>query len=212
MASKTKETNSESIRRTPRRKDRFEQMVSVAAEVFQQKGYDGASLQDIADAVGILKGSFYHYIDTKEDLLFQVISKAHEGTASGNTAWREREDEPLAAIRLWVEGHIRSSLDHLVYAAVYFREIDALAPERRAEINKSRNAYERQLRTLVERAAENGELRDGINPKLATVAVFGMINWVYYWYRPRGALSAEEIISGLADQAVASLVGPIPAA
>jgi AcrR family transcriptional regulator len=209
VASSAKLTSGDSIRRTPRRKDRFEQMVSVAAEVFQQKGYDGASLQDIADAVGILKGSFYHYIDTKEDLLFQVISKAHEGTASGNNAWHEVEDEPLVAIRAWVEGHIRSSLDHLVYAAVYFREVDALAPERRAEINKARNAYERQLRTLVERALEGGELREGINPKLATVALFGMMNWVYYWYRPRGALSAEEIITGLADQAVASLIGPI---
>ncbi|HVW46345.1 MAG TPA: TetR/AcrR family transcriptional regulator [Solirubrobacterales bacterium] len=209
MASETNATSTETIRRTPRRKDRFEQMVSVAAEVFQQKGYDGASLQEIADAVGILKGSFYHYIDTKEDLLFEVIKKAHEGTASGNTAWVEFESEPLVAIRVWIEGHVRSSIDHLVYAAVYFREIDALAPERRDAINKSRSAYERQLRSLVEAAIDRGETRAGINPRLATMALFGMMNWIYYWYRPRGSLSVDEIVRGLADQGVASLTGSV---
>jgi AcrR family transcriptional regulator len=209
MAAKSKSPSS-AIRRTPRRRDRYEQMVEVAAEVFSERGYDGASVQDVADAVGILKGSFYHYIDTKEDLLFAVIQKAHQGTAEGNTAWREIEDDGLAAIRAWVEGHLRSSLDHLVYAAVYFRDAGALAPERHAEIIRARDEYQSDLRKLVEKAAKAGELREGVNPSLATLGLFGMLNWIYYWYRADGPLTPEEVVTGLADQAMASLVGEVP--
>jgi AcrR family transcriptional regulator len=209
MAAKSKSASTP-IRRTPRRRDRYEQMVEVAAEVFKEKGYDGASVQDVADAVGILKGSFYHYIDTKEDLLFAVIQKAHKGTAEGNTAWREVEEQGLPQIRAWVEGHLSSSFDHLVYAAVYFRDAEALAPERYAEIIRARDEYQSDLRKLVEKAAKRKELRKGVNPSLATLGLFGMLNWIYYWYRPDGPLKPEEVVTGLADQAMASLAGEVP--
>lgn len=195
-------------RRTPRRADRREQMVDAAARIFQAKGYDATSLQDIADAIGIQKGSLYHYIETKEDLLYAVIEEAHNGTERGNTRWRSLVDDPLAAIRAFIEDHTRASIDHLVYAAVYFRDSEALDERRRSEILAARDRYQGELRQLVASAAKAGKLRKGIDPSFATLVLFGMMNWIYYWYRPQGPMSPDDIVRSLGDYAIASLTTP----
>lgn len=73
-----KSTNGSDSHQTPQRYDRYEVLIESAAEIFRDHGYDGTSLQQIADAVGILKGSLYHYIKSKEDLLFAIIKRNHD--------------------------------------------------------------------------------------------------------------------------------------
>jgi AcrR family transcriptional regulator len=193
------------VAQTPKGSDRWEQIVETSAQIFQEKTFDATSLQDIADAVGIHKGSLYHYIGTKEDLLYAVVDKAHQGTRVANTRWRSLTEEPLEAIRAFVEDHTRASIDLLVYAAVYFRDSGALDPERREAILTARDRYQGQLRDLVIAAAEAGLLRDGIDPSFATLVLFGMMNWIYYWYREDGPMTPDEIVHMLGDYAIASL-------
>ena len=66
---------------------RLREIYDAAARVFSEKGYDGASIQDVADAVGILKGSLYYYIDTKQDLLFGIIDEVHRDTLRSLEEW-----------------------------------------------------------------------------------------------------------------------------
>lgn len=195
-------------RRGMRRFDRYEMLIDTAAEIFRRKGYDATSLQEIADEVGLLKGSLYHYIDTKEDLLFAIIQRNHELITNGNQAWREVTDDPIRAIRTFVEGHMRQSLRNQTYSAVYFRDFRALSPERAEAIIASRDAYEAQFRSLIQAAIDAGLLRPGVTPAFAARAIFGMVNWLYYWYRPDGPLPEDEVITQLADYAIASLMGP----
>jgi TetR/AcrR family transcriptional regulator, cholesterol catabolism regulator len=193
---------------TSRRFDRYELLIDTAAGIFRRKGYDATSLQEISDEVGILKGSLYHYIDTKEDLLFAIIHRNHERIINGNSEWRAIEGDPVAAIRSFIEGHIRQSLQHPVDSVVYIRDFRALSEERASEIVKTQAAYDREFRSLIKEAIDGGLVRPGVQPEFASRAVFGMINWAVNWYRPGKAPSLERTVSELSDYAMASLLGP----
>lgn len=197
-------------RRPQRRFDRTEIIIDTAAEIFRRNGYDATGLQEIADAVGILKGSMYHYIDTKEDLLFAIIKRNHDRIIGGNQEWREIED-PVQALRSFVEGHIRRSLESPTDSVVFVQDFRALGPARAAEIREAEADYDRDFRALVERALDAGVLREGVEPAFASRAVFGMVNWIHYWYSPDGDLAVDEIAEELATYALASLMGDVPA-
>jgi AcrR family transcriptional regulator len=192
--------------------DRQRQVLKAAADIFRRKGYDATSLQDIADAVGIQKGSLYHYIDTKEDLLFAIIKDTHDRTLKGNSRWRTLDGDAAAKLRLFIEDHARVSMRYGRATSIYFRDARALSRARREEIMAARDEYEGALRSLIEQAQADGFVNAKLDPRLATFAVFGMINWLYQWYRPSGPLSPETIARSLADQALASLTAEPPPA
>lgn len=197
-------------KRTQRRFDRTELIIDAAASIFRRKGYDATSLQEIADEVGILKGSMYHYIDTKEDLLFAIIQRNHQRIITADPEWRKLADDPVAALRSFIEGHMRRSLEHSADSIIFFRDFRALSADRAAEIVQAQHDYDQDFRDLVERAVAEGLLRPGVTPTFAARAVFGMANWIHYWYDPRGSISAEEVVAELSTYAVASLLATPP--
>jgi AcrR family transcriptional regulator len=185
--------------------DRQRQLVVAATHIFRMKGYDATSLQDLADAIGIQKGSVYHYIRTKEDLLFLIIDNLHKQMLRLNVEWQTPDLDPLAQIRVFVQGHIMASLENLEPAEIYFRDFRALSAKHKKAINRSRDKYESQLRSLVASAADAGLLRPGVDPGFATRMIFGMMNWVFYWYRPNGPISVKELTAQVGEYAIASL-------
>ncbi|WP_447646867.1 TetR/AcrR family transcriptional regulator [Nocardioides zeae] len=182
--------------------------MDAAAEIFRRKGYDATSLQEIADEVGILKGSMYHYIATKEDLLFAIIQRNHERIITGNQGWRALADDPVAALRSFVSGHIRLSLENRTDSVVFVRDFRALSPDRAAAIVQRQHDYDHDFRALVSVAVAAGLLRPGVTPAFAARAVFGMANWIHHWFDPAGSLPAEDVVRELSDYALASLLGP----
>lgn len=185
--------------------DRQRQLVVAAAQIFRTKGYDATSLQDLADAIGIQKGSVYHYIRTKEDLLFVIIDDLHKQLFRLNVAWESIEGDPLGRIRSFVEGHVRASMVNLEHAEIYFRDFRALDREHKKLIITSRDAYETQFRSLIQDAADAGLLRDDLDPTIATRMIFGMANWVFYWYRRAGPYSEDDLVEQVGTYALASI-------
>ena len=185
--------------------DRRAQLVDTAAKLFRARGYNATSLQDLADVVGIQKASFYHYIETKEDLLFAIVEAVHDATEKGNTGWQDAPGGALGQIRSFVEGHLRISIANLEYAEVFFRDSRSLSAERQAVIVEARDRYESVLKKLVADAVGEGRVRKDLDPSLATRVVFGMMNWIYLWYRADGPLGVDELVSQIADFAMASL-------
>lgn len=188
---------------------RRKELIDVAAKIFQDKGYEAASIQDVADALGILKGSVYYYIDSKEDLLFAVIREVHESALANMERIRELDADPLTMIRLFVESHVKHVSDNLVKATVFFHDFRSLDPKRREYIVKERDSYDSFLRELIARGQAEGLIRKDIDPKLATLAMLGMMNWTYQWYRAGGAMDSTAIGRQFADFVLAALAsGP----
>ena len=199
------ETSTTRARRSRAPRRRQQEIVEAAARVFHEKGYESTSIQDIADAVGILKGSLYYYITSKEDLLFEIIQGVHEEALKNLELTRELDGDALQKIRAFTVVHLTHNALNLVKMGVFFQDFRSLSGERREIIVKERDLYDNFLRDLIRQGQDEGIVCPDIDPKLAAITVLGMMNWIYQWYRPGGGLSATDIANSYGDFVVAGL-------
>jgi len=186
-------------------KKRAQDIVDTAAEIFHSRGYTETSVHDIAEAVGILKGSLYYYIDSKEDLLFQVLSEVHDGAAEIVERVQAMDAPALERLRTYVREHVVYNTRNITKIAVFYHDYRSLSEDRLAEIIEQRGVFERFVAGLIADAQAEGAVDPGLDAKMASFALFGMMNWVYHWYRPDGPWSPEEIGDLYAELAINGL-------
>ena len=189
--------------RTPRK--RQAEIFAAAARIFHEKGYDATSIQDIADEVGLLKGSLYYYIESKDDLLYAILKDAHEQALENLKRTEDVEGDALTKIRAFVIAHITFSTENLVEMGVFFHDFRSLSAERQQEIVEARDAYERALRDLIVEGQREGVICVDIEPKLATIGILGLLNWIYHWYRAGGELHPLDVANEYANFVIAGL-------
>ena len=190
---------------------RFEDIVDAAAQLFSEQGYAATSIQDIADSVGLLKGSLYHYIHTKEDLLEAVIQEAHHHTASLGVEALEVEGDALEKLRYVVRRHLSGATGNLAKVRVFYREAKFLPPDRLQHILASRDTYEHSLRQIIATGMEEGSLAPHLDPTLTAIAILAILNSVQQWFRPDGPRSLEEVTAAFTDLVLRSVsAGPVP--
>lgn len=187
------------------REERWPELIEVATEVFYEKGYEAASLQDIASRLGMLKGSLYYYIQSKEDLLYEVIKSVHAEGLANIESLAAGEGDALQRLRNVIIGHIDHECANLKKTAVFLHELQALAPERQAEILGGDHAYRGVFSNLIAAAQKEGLILDSLDTKLAALWVLGSMNWVYRWLRPDGEFTAHAIGEQFADMTIRGL-------
>jgi len=162
---------------------RREELTRVAARLFAERGYQGTSLGDLADALGLQKPSLYHHIASKEDLLWDV---AREGAAAFHGALDAVPAEAPAPerIRLALRAHLAVVAGQLDVATVFVREWRFLTGERHEEFVAERRRYEERLRELFRDGVESGELRTDLDVATAALLFLSAANWAYAWLRP----------------------------
>jgi AcrR family transcriptional regulator len=175
------------------------ELTRAAARLFAQKGYHGTSVGDLADALGLQKGSLYTHIDSKAELLWEV---AREGAEAFHAALDVLpEDGPvLERIRLALRAHLRVVGEQLDIATVFVREWRYLEGDRREQFVAERRRYEERIRALFREGREVGELRTDLDDGTAALLALSAANWAYTWLRP-GADTDE-----LADRFTAQLL------
>jgi AcrR family transcriptional regulator len=184
---------------------RHEEVVEAAARVFCQKGYDAASIEDVGEAVGILKGSLYYYIDSKEDLLFQVIEPPHKAMLESLERARADTGDTISRIRDFVVTNVEANVKSYVRSTVFHRDFRALSDARRKMIIDARNEYERFLRKLLETGQAEGSVCAELDPTITAAAILSMTNGIYTWYRPGGQRTGPEIAQMYADLAIRAI-------
>src|ERR671936_1513608 len=162
---------------------RRNELTRAAARLFAQKGYHGTSIGDLADALGVQKGSLYAHIQGKEDLLYETM---REGARAFHAALDAiPEDAPATEkIRLALRGHLRVVADQLDVATVFVREWRYLEGERRDEILEERRRYEERFRAFFREGRELGELRTDLDDGAAALLTLSAMNWAYTWLTP----------------------------
>jgi AcrR family transcriptional regulator len=190
-----------------RRKRRNREVVDAAAKVFLRRGYADASVQDVADELGILKGSLYYYISTKEDLLFWLLEEVHEDVERILDEIAAEEGlEPVARLREYVRRQVEYNASNLAKISVYYHDVEQLGDARRQDIQGRRRAHERFVTGLIKDAQARGEIDAGADPRVLANCVFAVIIWCYRWYKPNGRVKREELANMLSDFAVGGLV------
>jgi AcrR family transcriptional regulator len=197
--------NAVAAKRDAVRPRREAEVLEAAAAIFHRRGYADTSVQDIADALGILKGSLYHYIDSKEDLLYRILREAHEDAYRILEEVRALEAPPLERLAFYIREHVAFNARNVTKIAVYYHDFALLTGERREDIVRRRAAYEREVATLIDAAKADGAIDASIPTSLATSNVLAQVIWVYTWYKPGGRLSPGALGRAIAEMAIGGL-------
>lgn len=189
------------------RRNRMPEVIDAGIDVFWQKGYSSASMQDVADAVGVTKGSVYHYVDSKEELLFRIFDDAHHEAEQLMNEVNGMNGSPLLRLRTYLERHVEQFLQRPERTSLYFREWRYLTGDRHETVVRQRREYEAFVRSLIGEAQSDGELEPTLNVRYATLFIVGAVNYVAEWYRRDGRDSAAVIARTHADLALQSIIG-----
>jgi AcrR family transcriptional regulator len=168
----------------------LESLLQVAVKLFNERGYDGTSMEDLSRKLGITKSAIYHHVPSKEELLRLAMDRALDGLFE---VAREVERTPGPAIdrleRL-VRGSVAVLVDRLPFVTLLLRIRGNTAVERRALAR--RREFDRLVSDLVELAEAEGDVRPDVDPAVTSRLLFGMVNSLIEWYRPgRGSDTTE---------------------
>src|SRR3954468_16358121 len=159
------------------------ELTRQAARLFAEKGYHGTSIGDLADAMGVQKGSLYAHISSKQDLLYETMAEGARAFHAGLDAI-QAEAPATDKIRLALRSHLQVVADQLDVATVFVQEWRYLEGERREKIVAERRRYEERIRDLFREGREQSELRTDLDENAAALLLLSAANWAYTWLQP----------------------------
>lgn len=191
------------------RPSRWSEIVLAASEEFRERGYDSATLEDIAARVGILKGSIYNYVGSKEDLLLAVVEKPARALLAELDRLRLDSASPVTLrLRSLVRTQVRIFSEYYPAAFAYLRNIGRLELSGKfAEFRDMDARYMAAVEALLTEGAATGEFSLPAEPGTVARAIVGMLDWMQHWFTPRG----EDGDLRLADDLFALALGGLAA-
>jgi AcrR family transcriptional regulator len=174
--------------------DPRQEILRTAARLFQQQGYDGTSMNDVAAALKLSKGGLYHHFQSKDEILFNLMDHAMDITQERVINAVRGIADPEARLRALIRLHISVVLsirDREI--TVMLHENHPLPPPLRKRINTRKKDYVHFVEQLIAEVQKGRASKSNVNPRAAAFALLGMINWIYQWYRPEGTLQEESL-------------------
>ena len=188
--------------------DSRQEILRTAARLFQQRGYDATSMNDVAAALKLSKGGLYHHFQSKDEILYEIMNHAMEITEERVLKPVRGIADPGDRLRALIRLHIEvvlSPRDREI--TVMLHENHPLPPGLRKRINSRKKDYVHFLENLMREVQEKAEgnhnkprqAKARVSPRAAAFALLGMINWIYQWYKPEGELQAPDLIPQFTD-------------
>jgi AcrR family transcriptional regulator len=170
-------------------------ILTAAADLFRERGYRAATLDEIARRVGVSKPTLYGYFRSKEELLAAIFHRAMSLFERDLDAIRASREAPVQQLRRVIRFHVGAVIAERSFLAVFFGEEANLPPKLSRAIRRRKARYDRTVRAIVEAGVRTRSVRTA-NPRLLVFALLGMANWVYQWYDPKGPWTADAIADG----------------
>ncbi len=177
---------------------KLQRILRHAAEVFSEKGYEGASIRDISRATGVSLSGLYYYFESKQELLYLIQSHAFREILEGLDERLSRVRDPDESLRILIENHLDYFLRHPVEMKVLSHEDEALEEPYWSRIAEIKRRYYGLARGIFEELRRAGRVRP-INPRVAVLSLFGMMNWVYTWHNLKMDPRAESLSETMAS-------------
>lgn len=194
-----------SARKSTKSAARRAEILRAATRLFLEKGYEATSLQDIADEVGLLKGSLYYYISEKEDLLYAILEDMYAASRVDMAEISNLEVGALVKIRRICVAHVLNVLRNRDQAAIFFRDFGALSHDRVRAISAQRDRYAKGFAALLRAAQAEAVVCPDIDVKLSSGSILGMLNMVHEWYPYSDDARAMRLANEIGDLVMASL-------
>jgi TetR/AcrR family transcriptional regulator, cholesterol catabolism regulator len=175
--------------------DSRQEILRTAARLFQQRGYDATSMNDVAAALKLSKGGLYHHFQSKDEILFEIMDHAMEITETRVLAPARAIADPEERLRALIRLHIEvvlSPADREI--TVMLHENHPLQPLLRKRINIRKKEYIHFVESLIAEVQKVRQAKGSVSPRAAAFALLGMINWIYQWYKPEGELQTHNLV------------------
>jgi TetR/AcrR family transcriptional regulator, cholesterol catabolism regulator len=165
---------------------------ATATRLFRRRGYHATSMQDLGEALGMNRGSLYHYISGKDELLWAILNRALDLLEARVIPLLDTDAPAVERLTDGIREHLRVAADHADELSLIQVELRALAPDRQRAIIARRDAYELRWRQTIQDGIDDESLRP-FDVRLAGIGILSACNWFTQWYRPDGPLSVDDV-------------------
>ncbi|MBA4025490.1 MAG: hypothetical protein C0482_24305 [Gordonia sp.] len=170
-----------------------ERITDAAARLFQTRGINGVSMQEVAAEVGLSKASIYHYYASRDDLLRHVFGDWARGEVMRARAIAGSDEDAATKLTSFIRFHLNSLVEHLDLYSLSFREESELPADVRDEFRALKREHDVLVRQIILEGVQ-ARIFEPVDETLAAFAIDGMCNWIWKWYRPgTGGKSPDEI-------------------
>lgn len=169
-----------------------ERILEEAATLFYERGYNGTSLEAISERLSVTKPFIYQYYRNKAALLVEIYMRVVRYSVDCVRRARRAEGSPTVRIRRFARDYTHLVIAEQRTTAIFFREENNIPEEYKAEINELKGVFDDELSGLLQEGVDLGEFLIA-DVRMATLAIVGMISWIYIWYRPHGRLTEGEL-------------------
>lgn len=177
---------------------KLQHILRHAARVFSEKGYEGASIRDISRSSGVSLAGLYYYFESKQELLYLIQYHAFTSILKNLEARLHGVVDPEERLRVLVGNHVEYFLRHPLEMKVLAHEEDELEAPYRREVAEIKRRYYELVRSIFEELRHSGRVRR-VNPRVAVLSLFGMMNWIYKWHNPKVDPQAGRLAEIVAD-------------
>jgi AcrR family transcriptional regulator len=186
--------------------ERLERLLSTAAEVFAAKGYHSTTMRDLSRATGMSLAGMYYYVQGKDELLAMIQERCFQRVLEGAQEAVAAGAAPVDSLERLIRHHMTFFTEHMAEMKVLSHEADSLTDERQRPINQLKRQYVNLLVELLGEAVP--DLGERMDRRVAALALFGMMNWIYTWYKPDGDVAPPALAEQFTELYLHGLLAP----
>lgn len=183
-----------------------QRIVEASVILFQQDGYHGVTVDRIVEYIGASKGGFYHNFKSKDELLYEIHNVFISYVIQQSQQAYDQYDTPITRLCAMVQTLTEVFDVYQAHITVFYEESGSLPEAYSERIHKKRNQYRRILQKVIVEGQQTNDFRSELPSTIVTMAIVGMINWTYKWYKQTGPLTMEEITEVFTDMILRSIV------
>ncbi|MFH1749218.1 MAG: TetR/AcrR family transcriptional regulator [Planctomycetota bacterium] len=187
--------------------ERLNRILVAATDLIAQAGYEKASMRAVAKAAGVSLAGIYHYFDSKEKMLFLIQFRTFSSLVSSLREKLHGVTDPLEQLRVMIRTHVGHFAANMAALKVCSHELDSLAGAGYEETRHVRREYYDLTRAIVDRICQAHAPESSLDRHIATMSLFGMLNWLYRWYNPREGRAPNGVANQLAAQFLRGVLG-----
>jgi TetR/AcrR family transcriptional regulator, cholesterol catabolism regulator len=176
---------------------KLEFILRNAARIFADKSYHSTSMRDISRETNVSLAGLYHYCKSKEELLFLIQDNCFGRVLERLEERLSSVDEPLLKLQIFIENHLSFFAANMAEMKVLSHEAESLQGELHAHVSSKKDKYTKLATRILKEVYEAQATKRPLNLTVATYALFGMMNWIYNWYDPKGKLKVTELAQNL---------------
>jgi len=186
--------------------ERLNHLLEVATQIIAREGYHNASMRKVAKEAGVSLAGLYHYFESKEEMLFLIQFRSFSSLLSDLKEKLQGVDDPIAKLRLMVNGYVSFFSKHLLALKVCSHELDSLSGSKYETCRKIRHEYYLLAREIIDQILNRETLNSQTDRRIATMSLFGTMNWLYRWYNPQRDCAPKTLANQISDQYLSGLL------